>query len=245
MKKIYFLLSLAYLNISCEKSDSVQCYLIDKPIISSNSPVIAGNDIVLSSNSNDNLNGGSYIWTGPNGFTSTEPNPIISNSSIDMIGVYKLKYKRGICETEEVSTNIDIIVNNTVTCNPDNNKGTFTDLFYSVSYYYISTGISNNQKFYLYAGGSQTNLTITFSDDNSPINGIYSIVPSSSTLSQGQVYVTMQRGNSNQLTYTAKTGDVLVSKVNGKLYAVFCNVPFYFSTNNSPSNYGTIKITEN
>lgn len=243
MKKIYLFLLLTSVLISCEKSDPVECYLIDKPIITSNSPVISGNDIVLSSNSNDNLNGGKYIWTGPNGFTSTEPNPIISNASIDMIGEYKLKYKRGICETEEVSTNIDVIVNNSVTCTPNNNKGIFTDLFYNVSYYYISTGVSNNQ-FYLYAGGSETNLTITFSNNNSPINGIYSIVPSSSTLSQGQVYVTMKRGYSNQLTYTAKTGDVLVSKVNGKLYAILCNVPFYFSTNNSPSNYGTIKITE-
>ncbi|WP_133248475.1 gliding motility-associated C-terminal domain-containing protein [Pedobacter yonginense] len=54
-----------------------------KAIASSNGPVCIGTDIQL--NVND---GNSFTWTGPNNFTSTEQNPIIRNTTVDMSGDY-------------------------------------------------------------------------------------------------------------------------------------------------------------
>ena len=49
----------------------------------SNSPLCAGNTIVLTSSG-----GTSYIWSGPNGFTSSAQNPTILNAGTDMTGIY-------------------------------------------------------------------------------------------------------------------------------------------------------------
>ncbi|WP_165825335.1 gliding motility-associated C-terminal domain-containing protein [Pedobacter yonginense] len=54
-----------------------------KPIASSNSPVCLDTEIKL-----DVSEGNTFIWTGPNNFTSIEKNPIIRNATVDMSGDY-------------------------------------------------------------------------------------------------------------------------------------------------------------
>jgi hypothetical protein len=49
----------------------------------SNSPVCAGNTLNLTASG-----GVSYAWTGPNGFTSTAQNPVLTNSTVARSGVY-------------------------------------------------------------------------------------------------------------------------------------------------------------
>ena len=51
--------------------------------VSSNSPVCPNTDIKLTASG-----GTSYSWTGPNGFTSTDQNPIISNATSANSGIY-------------------------------------------------------------------------------------------------------------------------------------------------------------
>jgi len=53
------------------------------PTASSNSPVCANSNLNLSS-----TGGTTYSWNGPNGFSSTAQNPIISNASISATGTY-------------------------------------------------------------------------------------------------------------------------------------------------------------
>ncbi|MCY2687072.1 T9SS type A sorting domain-containing protein [Salinimicrobium sp. TH3] len=60
------------------------------PILSSNSPVCKGGDIELNSST---IPGGTYQWTGPNGFTSSEQNPVITNASQPKAGDYSLVVK--------------------------------------------------------------------------------------------------------------------------------------------------------
>ena len=53
--------------------------------VSSNTPICSGNTLVLNGSA-----GGSYSWTGPNGFTSNIQNPTISNASTAATGTYQL-----------------------------------------------------------------------------------------------------------------------------------------------------------
>ena len=59
----------------------------NQPNASSNSPVIPGNTLQLFSS---NVIGATYSWTGPNGFTSTQQNPIVSNFQAANQGIYKV-----------------------------------------------------------------------------------------------------------------------------------------------------------
>jgi gliding motility-associated-like protein len=55
------------------------------PVINSNSPICAGSALNLTSNATA---GATYSWTGPNGFTSNQQNPIINNATVNASGVY-------------------------------------------------------------------------------------------------------------------------------------------------------------
>lgn len=56
---------------------------ITSPVISSNSPVCIGKSLELKASGSTN-----YIWTGPNGFTSIEQNPTITNATNSNSGEY-------------------------------------------------------------------------------------------------------------------------------------------------------------
>ena len=56
---------------------------LTNPIASSNSPICIGNELKLTASGGTN-----YLWTGPNGFTSTEQNPIILNAAALNSGEY-------------------------------------------------------------------------------------------------------------------------------------------------------------
>ena len=57
------------------------------PIVSSNSPACTNSNINLSTAT---VSGVTYNWSGPNGFTSTNQNPVIANVSTAMAGTYSL-----------------------------------------------------------------------------------------------------------------------------------------------------------
>lgn len=59
-------------------------------VISSNAPVCVGATLLLYG-TNDRP-GGNYTWTGPDGYTTTQQNPIIHNVNITAQGVYTLQY---------------------------------------------------------------------------------------------------------------------------------------------------------
>ncbi|CAM3466035.1 T9SS type B sorting domain-containing protein [Flavobacterium chungbukense] len=56
---------------------------LSNPIASSNSPVCIGNTLELKASGGTN-----YLWTGPNGFTSTDQNPTIPNATSANTGEY-------------------------------------------------------------------------------------------------------------------------------------------------------------
>lgn len=76
------------------------------PVASSNSPICVGSDIHLTTVP---VTGVSYLWTGPNGFTSTDQNPIIANATVAQGGTYTLTYtdKQG-CTSQPVNVQVEV-----------------------------------------------------------------------------------------------------------------------------------------
>jgi hypothetical protein len=57
------------------------------PTLNSNSPVCQGSNLNLGASL---VPGGSYLWSGPNGFSSFFQNPIVSNASLAADGIYSV-----------------------------------------------------------------------------------------------------------------------------------------------------------
>ena len=72
---------------------------------SSNSPICVGSDIHLSTQP---ISGATFSWTGPNGFTSAEQNPIIPNSSAANSGTYVMVYSLAGCSGLPVSVEVNV-----------------------------------------------------------------------------------------------------------------------------------------
>lgn len=77
----------------CESTNSVEvtatpvCAAPPAPVAGYNSPVYAGMTLYLTASS---IPGASYFWTGPNGFSSTNQNPVIHNAREDAAGRYSV-----------------------------------------------------------------------------------------------------------------------------------------------------------
>lgn len=75
------------------------------PVAGNNGPICAGLTLNLSAAT---IPGATYQWTGPNGFTSTDQNPIISNATLAQSGVYYVTATKNGCTSLESSTVVTI-----------------------------------------------------------------------------------------------------------------------------------------
>ncbi|MGE4541293.1 MAG: immunoglobulin domain-containing protein, partial [Bacteroidales bacterium] len=87
----YILLITNWSNEACDitfqktaGNGETDCSIVPPPI-GSNSPVCVGETLQLYA---DNVSGASYSWTGPNGFTSNQQNPVINNVTMAAAGTY-------------------------------------------------------------------------------------------------------------------------------------------------------------
>lgn len=243
MKKnlMFFFMIGSFMLTSCVKEEPVSCVL-PNPEISVTPIVISGESINLRVIEEFEDESRVYQWTGPNNFSSTLKNPIITNATLAMAGEYKLKVSKGICSSDEIKSNVKVI-NNTVTCDAIQDRITLTGIGYESLYQITSNGVPNNQ--YQIRGGSQDiDVELLFNGTEKPVTGIYTIVSATTALTANTVHVKAIVGiNSN---YFAKSGDVLVYyNSEGKVTAKFCSVPFSYSTNTSTDTVGTCKITQN
>ena len=72
------------------------------PLVNNNGPFCTGETIQLSANGQS---GATYSWTGPNGFTSTEQNPALTNATLEMSGEYTCTITLGTA-TNHASTEV-------------------------------------------------------------------------------------------------------------------------------------------
>lgn len=91
------------------------------PMLMNNGPMCVGQDLQLSASL---IPGGTYTWTGPNGFNSNLQNPVIPNAQTFHAGNYSLTVSVGNCVTDLVTTLVAInplpappsVGNNTPVC---------------------------------------------------------------------------------------------------------------------------------
>ena len=80
------------------------CSIVPPPI-GSNSPVCVGETLELYA---DNVAGASYSWTGPNGFTSNQRNPVINNVTMAAAGTYTLVITVGGTQSDPIELEVEV-----------------------------------------------------------------------------------------------------------------------------------------
>ncbi len=112
LNKYYILLITNFSNQPCNitfqktaGTGETDCSIVPPPI-SSNSPVCVGEQLQLSA---ENVNGATFLWTGPNGFTSTLQNPVINNVTMANAGTYTLVITVGGVQSNPVS--LEVVIN--------------------------------------------------------------------------------------------------------------------------------------
>ncbi len=76
-----------------------------QPVANNNSPVCVGSTIKLLTVAVPNA---TYLWTGPNGYTSTDQNPVISNATTTNDGVYTLTTTVRGCTSPPGTTTVEV-----------------------------------------------------------------------------------------------------------------------------------------
>jgi alpha-tubulin suppressor-like RCC1 family protein/rRNA maturation protein Nop10 len=74
-------------------------------IASANTPTCEGSVLYLSSNT---IIGANYVWSGPNGFTSSLQNPVLTNVQPNQSGIYTVTTTQGSCGTS--SSTLSVLV---------------------------------------------------------------------------------------------------------------------------------------
>lgn len=238
-------LSSALIFIRCDENQPINCFL-GSISISSNSPILSGGSINLSTSSTFS-DDAIYEWTGPNGFTSNLQNPVLVNTTLDMAGEYTLKVKRGICETEVATTQVDVI-QNTVTCTPPNNTAIFSGISPNANFFSIVASTNSSGNFTITAADSNWRIQVVFSGNNMPTAGIYNITNFSNALTTNSVHVIATRltFSGASFVHNAKTGDVSLGFTNnGKAIIKFCSVPFSLNNQQSTDFSCSTQYTQN
>jgi len=87
-----------------------------KPVANSNSPICVGSTILLKT---EDVANGSFLWTGPNGYSSTDQNPNIPNATTANVGDYKLVVTVNGCSSEVSTASVMVRTPSIADAGPD------------------------------------------------------------------------------------------------------------------------------
>ncbi len=240
--------------VSCQKDEPIRCILPKAPtIITENNKYFSRETIVLSASVYEYVGSDIvYKWSGPNGFYSELQNPTLLNATSSMNGDYKLKVLRGICETPEVSVNVEVIDNTVVNCMPIKNSLEISTLYSNVTFSddLIKT-TQGDHTFGLeaYSYSYNKGIAIDFKTEykQKPKTGIYSVVSKNTSLDYNSVHINIRFYNFYNYTNTyfyANSGKVKVTYLKGKMIVVFCDVPFFNTTSTKSDFSATTNLLE-
>jgi hypothetical protein len=161
-------------NGNCSATASTTVVVNDSPdiTVSANSPLCAGNTLMLTSNYTNTTNNDIYQWSGPLGFTSTLPNPSIANATIQRAGIYTLLVANeyGCTAVATVIVSVNTLPNPTISSNVTCSGGLANLSLWvpnaglGATYAWSGTGagMGNNQTISGLSAGSQTyTVTVT------------------------------------------------------------------------------------
>eukprot|EP01037_Dinobryon_pediforme_P007246 gene7246-7316_t len=181
VKVVYTIVPLAYgCNGSVFHYSVIVNPSVAAPVPVSNSPVCVGSIIHLTTATIPNA---SYLWTGPNGFTSTQQNPNISNANDASAGTYNLSLIVNGCSGPAGSVTVSIDHPSVANAGPDQ---------------YVCVMVPSVQLAGNVSGGGTTGTwssagTGTFSPSASALNASY--VPSDADRAAGSVVLTLATTN--------------------------------------------------
>ncbi|TND00892.1 MAG: PKD domain-containing protein, partial [Bacteroidetes bacterium] len=75
------------------------------PTLGSNTPVCSGNSLNLTANT---VVGGTYAWTGPNSFSSSNEDPTIPSATVAASGTYSLTISIGACSSPQSTISVTV-----------------------------------------------------------------------------------------------------------------------------------------
>ncbi|HVW96023.1 MAG TPA: PKD-like domain-containing protein [Mucilaginibacter sp.] len=88
----------------------------EKPVANSNSPICVGSTVQLRT---PNVNNATFMWTGPNGFTSDQQNPDIPNATTANSGDYSLVVTVNGCSSEVSTASVSVRTPGIADAGPD------------------------------------------------------------------------------------------------------------------------------
>ena len=107
MAGVYMVTALNPVN-NCSSISSINVFVFPTPAtptISNDSPVCEGTTLNLTC---DPVAGASYVWTGPNGFTSNLQNPVIASALSSSAGTYECSVVVNTCPSLPATTDVTI-----------------------------------------------------------------------------------------------------------------------------------------
>jgi hypothetical protein len=90
---------------SSEASALLACLPPAAPTAANNGPIFAGMTLNLTAST---VPGATYSWTGPNGFSSTNQNPLIINATTNAAGIYSVAATIGACTSTAAATTVTV-----------------------------------------------------------------------------------------------------------------------------------------
>jgi hypothetical protein len=226
--------SFFFLFTSCQKEEPIRCELPYSPEISKGVTTFFLGETIEIKALDYKYSDVKYKWSGPNGFNSELQNISIPKANLNMAGEYRLKAVKGICETKEVSVNIEVIDNSEVTCNTIKNRLDFSDRFSDFTFNDQDIKTESTDSFFTFKGYSYNRgigIELNFKTDNKvkPNTGIYTIVNKTAELDSKTAHLKISWYNQNTVNttyYNALSGKVLITYQEGKMYVKFCSIPF-------------------
>ena len=170
------------------------------PVVSSNTPICAGNSIQLST---PNVSNATYTWTGPNGFTSALQNPLIKNATASNSGSYSLFTTVNGCSSQVTTVKVSVDDLPIVDAGADEIECSTV------------TAITLNG---IVSGGTSTGIWSTsgtgkFSPQANQLNGQY--LPSVQDKSAGKVTLTLSSTSKDNCTLATSEMVITFAKIQG------------------------------
>ncbi len=154
--------------------------------VSSNAPICAGQNLSLTvTGAPANA---TYTWTGPNGFTSNQQNPVINNATVNHSGTYSVNIGTG-GNSCIVATNVSIIGQGSSTISPSSSVCPGSNVTFSIS---NNSTLPTNYTWTGPNGFTSNQQNPTINNVNTLNSGVYTVTVSvnSGTLNCSSTYTT-------------------------------------------------------
>ncbi|PBQ33215.1 hypothetical protein CNR22_16015 [Sphingobacteriaceae bacterium] len=216
----------AYSRREGGKTDEVShsIFVSDKAGIVTNSPVSYDQTITLEAKTGRYA---SYDWKGPNNFTSDQRSVSIHHANAGSAGIYSLVVSINGKSSATSTVNINVTPLN-AGCNPANNQCTYTGGIIGGTA--TVTSYVNSDQYEMAITNNANFITLRFNTASAPFPGMYEVTQNFFDIQEGQVYMDIvPSGNLQQTAIGA--GKVFIALSEGKVNAVFCNIPFTYLDN--------------